>query len=489
MNSNTSRPDTREGFNGCLIIHGESMGGCAAAHVARYFNQVDLLVCDRTFASLDAVAERLMGRWASLCLRYLLFWNSDVVSDYIGAHRCNRVILQDPHDEVIAHPASLRAGLAAAYAYGDNLWKMRSLNHELSVSLAMDLPLPPPTSQAGAIAFSSLSAAASCRLPFPEAVVERFAACLFEIGKSSARSQDEQKIRKLTQTLRSKFSDDCDDDNGSDSDDNDDANSNSEYSRQTNNVDSDNVDDDDNNDNGDNGESKNMPMRGLGHGHGHGHGHILTLPPVGRKPCKCCVTRAPTTGKIQDPKEFLNSYCSQDVHAPRVSDSCSTPIQRIWTSLMRLNNGCGQLLGQSVGKGVDDIRAFLSCMLVWRDGAWPDSSIPDSCTTPAQCLEDLRRLVEAYPSVLGHNSSIQFVINTLEAVISRLVETEEAKGEEKTNFLGTLITLHCGHNGWPGAEALGALEAQIVNLPYRRDRRVDDNNHHHHINNPLHAPV
>ena len=48
---------------GRLVLHGESIGGLSACHVARRLGlgQVDLLICDRTFASLDAVAARLLG--------------------------------------------------------------------------------------------------------------------------------------------------------------------------------------------------------------------------------------------------------------------------------------------------------------------------------------------------------------------------------------------------------------------------------------------
>jgi hypothetical protein len=42
-----------------IILHGESIGGMVACHLARH-RPVDALVCDRTFASLDATAARLM---------------------------------------------------------------------------------------------------------------------------------------------------------------------------------------------------------------------------------------------------------------------------------------------------------------------------------------------------------------------------------------------------------------------------------------------
>lgn len=58
---------------GQLIIHGESIGGMAAAGAARALTEkgkpdittgrssVSLLICDRTFCNLEAVAQRLVG--------------------------------------------------------------------------------------------------------------------------------------------------------------------------------------------------------------------------------------------------------------------------------------------------------------------------------------------------------------------------------------------------------------------------------------------
>ena len=79
---------------GRLIVHGESIGGMSACHVAALTpSLVDLLVCDRTFASLDAVAARLLGAWAGYGIRFLTFWRTDVVADYLSAE-CAKVILQ-----------------------------------------------------------------------------------------------------------------------------------------------------------------------------------------------------------------------------------------------------------------------------------------------------------------------------------------------------------------------------------------------------------
>lgn len=55
---------------GRIALHGESIGGMVAAHVARHCQGVELLIADRTFASLAAVANRLMCPWAGRALHF-----------------------------------------------------------------------------------------------------------------------------------------------------------------------------------------------------------------------------------------------------------------------------------------------------------------------------------------------------------------------------------------------------------------------------------
>ena len=75
-----------------LIVHGESIGGMVACHIAKN-NHIDALICDRTFASLDAAACRLMGNWAGASMRWCSFWQTNVVSDFMSA-KCCKLVLQ-----------------------------------------------------------------------------------------------------------------------------------------------------------------------------------------------------------------------------------------------------------------------------------------------------------------------------------------------------------------------------------------------------------
>ena len=105
-----------------LLVHGESIGGMVGCHVAAHAEPPPrLLVADRTFASLDAVAEKLLGKWASFGLRYLGLWNTNVVADYSAA-ACEKVLIQDPADSIIHNTASLKNGLSTHVLLGDTDW-------------------------------------------------------------------------------------------------------------------------------------------------------------------------------------------------------------------------------------------------------------------------------------------------------------------------------------------------------------------------------
>ena len=91
-----------------LIIHGESIGGMAAAGAAKELtatpprrNISAILVCDRTFCNLEAVAQRLVGRWTGNAIRILTpGWSTDVARDFLAA-RCPKIVAQDSADEII----------------------------------------------------------------------------------------------------------------------------------------------------------------------------------------------------------------------------------------------------------------------------------------------------------------------------------------------------------------------------------------------------
>ena len=120
-----------------FVIHGESIGGMAASAAARGLGAAtgvcvgrgfsgsgpldvpsakspSLLICDRSFCNLEAVAERLVGGWSGKAIRMLTpFWNTDVAGDFIAA-RCPKIVANDAADSIIADASALKSGLAVA---------------------------------------------------------------------------------------------------------------------------------------------------------------------------------------------------------------------------------------------------------------------------------------------------------------------------------------------------------------------------------------
>ncbi len=102
----------RLGKDAKIITHGTSMGGAAAAHIARR-NLCDFLICDRTFGSLSEVPKLSLGNWSATGLKFLFEWDTDSIKDYYYSN-CYKVIAQDPHDEIINDPSSLKSMLSTS---------------------------------------------------------------------------------------------------------------------------------------------------------------------------------------------------------------------------------------------------------------------------------------------------------------------------------------------------------------------------------------
>lgn len=97
-----------------LAVHGESIGGLVATYLAcQCPDLIQVLVADRTFATLPAVAEQMFGYWISRIFFHVTRWPTDNVSQYLAATRCQiKICCCDPEDEIIANLSSLKAGIA-----------------------------------------------------------------------------------------------------------------------------------------------------------------------------------------------------------------------------------------------------------------------------------------------------------------------------------------------------------------------------------------
>ena len=171
-----------------LLVHGESIGGMVACHIARTCD-VNMLVCDRTLTSLDSVAGRLLGRWASFGLRQLVRWRTDVCSDYMAAG-CPKVVLQDAEDEVISYPSSLREGVALRMVIGDSTWLTVSMPRQYGLADFHGQAVPNTAEGGGALSDQLLSAAGE-----GDALIEPFFAHLMACLQHVHRQYDEALLR------------------------------------------------------------------------------------------------------------------------------------------------------------------------------------------------------------------------------------------------------------------------------------------------------
>ena len=98
-----------------IIVHGESLGGIAACHLA-HAGVVDLLIADRTFDTLPRTARAMLGAWAETALMLVTGWRSSNAGAFVSAaalpRATPRIVCTDPKDRVIDWGASLAVGVA-----------------------------------------------------------------------------------------------------------------------------------------------------------------------------------------------------------------------------------------------------------------------------------------------------------------------------------------------------------------------------------------
>eukprot|EP00428_Durinskia_dybowskii_P077740 CAMPEP_0170356300 /NCGR_PEP_ID=MMETSP0117_2-20130122/1100_1 /TAXON_ID=400756 /ORGANISM="Durinskia baltica, Strain CSIRO CS-38" /LENGTH=996 /DNA_ID=CAMNT_0010610391 /DNA_START=441 /DNA_END=3431 /DNA_ORIENTATION=- len=459
-----------------IIMHGESIGGMVASHVASTF-PVDALICDRTFCTLDATAARLMGQWAGIGLKYCTLWSTNVARDYLAA-KCPKIILQDPDDEIIANLSSLKNGVAMRLVMGDLSWKMVAEPWEYTYSVYQKAVLPYLDREA-----DLLEKAGYATESLSEAFVAHFYACVADIAKRSAivtagpaRRRPRSSIAAMAPVLAlnastprprqnrggggggfqqsdldnkpisaggkdsvsaledgysSSHSSRHDAFNNEDEDDGFDSDTSSRdiiinfmgmraSSSDATDLDLD-LDLEDPDQNGAaSADSMNRGHRNLG--------HLLSG------------VRAPTSRK-----EWLEQFCAtpmRDVEPSLGSSNNSNssgrntgsgsgaagsgkglgpaPITKAWAAVGRIDGGSGQLLGQALSGGIEGVRAWMCAWLVWSSNASADLSLPKGCTDVSGGINDLKLLTEElHIAELRDDRSVSFLKRALESLQRR----------------------------------------------------------------------
>lgn len=85
--------------------------GMVATYLASHSKDVNVLIADRTFANLPALAQRLVASWAGKAVNLLTRWQTDNAGNYLRA-TCPKLLCSDPCDDIIHDGASLKSGVA-----------------------------------------------------------------------------------------------------------------------------------------------------------------------------------------------------------------------------------------------------------------------------------------------------------------------------------------------------------------------------------------
>lgn len=95
-----------------FAVHGRSIGGFVACHIARKYEEVGLLIADRTFSSLIKTGTSRVGFLAAFGLPYAWYFASNV-KNYMSRPDLYKVTICDPKDQVVCDAMSLRSKVAA----------------------------------------------------------------------------------------------------------------------------------------------------------------------------------------------------------------------------------------------------------------------------------------------------------------------------------------------------------------------------------------
>ena len=95
---------------GRVLIHGQSLGGAVASHIASKLG-CDFLFVDRSFSSLDMITEVIAGRLAARIVRFIIDWHFDTTEAFLSA-QCYKIVGNDPNDVIISEISSLKNGIA-----------------------------------------------------------------------------------------------------------------------------------------------------------------------------------------------------------------------------------------------------------------------------------------------------------------------------------------------------------------------------------------
>ena len=94
---------------GLIGVHGESLGGYVACHLAKK-RQLDFLFVDRSFWWFDKLIEAKYGAWMMKSFKWISGYNVQSDQNFLDTS-CFKIIAQDSCDEVINSLGGLKNGI------------------------------------------------------------------------------------------------------------------------------------------------------------------------------------------------------------------------------------------------------------------------------------------------------------------------------------------------------------------------------------------
>ncbi|RLN98753.1 hypothetical protein BBJ28_00005985 [Nothophytophthora sp. Chile5] len=431
-----------------IAVHGESIGGMVATYLARKSPHVNVLIADRTFSSVPALAQRMVASWAGAVVKQVMRWDTDNVRNYLEAP-CAKLLCSDPCDEIILDGASLKSGVALQLELGD---KEFDLPRQREADGAPATPTPLTTfwrtmwaPAGGTRSTRRISEAASrpqVGEPITEAMVARFSDAVLSVGRRAM----EYTVKREKEALEGTVTGDL---HGS--------------------------------------AAKNTAKDPVGAS-------------IAASADATHVAISVQAGEVDPLSAGEDATDENERHPmlPRESTMAPEPVAAsaafpeellavVWMQLARLDGYCGQCLLQAAESGgYDKIRAWTTSLLAWggrvpparrsalslepfdRDGIF---IVP---ITVAEVHATLQHLVEQYPP-LKFDFDVGFLVLMLEYLNDALLrrwrqfddeqskESSSKAGEGKAKAkkgeaevplvictggpqLGYLLPLHCGHN-------------------------------------------
>eukprot|EP01036_Dinobryon_divergens_P033892 gene33892-43786_t len=369
-----------------LIVHGESIGGMVACHIAKECN-IDILICDRTFASLDAVAFRMMGSWAGYGVKYIGCWRSNVVEDYLSAN-CIKLIIQamisstDPDDQIISNSASLKNGVATYLTYLDKEWAPKAQGQDYLLAAFLNDPIP----FAGTSIEKDILEEADMGRRI-NSVNDRFIRHLYACVLNVRHKVEILKAKKSDTTSEgSSHHHSYSSQQGSNNLDIEMGNITSSsvaFPSINPNLASQNVEISE--------DSSFLSLHSTT-----SSGRISSSPGnsvESEAQSNQRILRCMAEAKFASPIECLETYFQLSIRAPPTSDfSIHEKV---------LDGGTGQMFGQSLKWGLDGMRSWVASFIVWGSRSVPDSHLPGNRSDIRRSIADLTFLLErCHPQAL-----------------------------------------------------------------------------------------